>query len=264
MGMIRSAAFNIAFYLGTAVLMIVQSPYYFLASRKNAYRVVVQGWGRFVNAQMRLWAGATFTIEGLENLPDGPCIIAPKHQSAWDTIMLLPWIPDSVFMLKRELIQMPLFGWYLKKQRQIAVDRAQTGRAMADAIARTKAEVETGRQLVIFPEGTRRPPGAAPDYKRGIQRLYRDLGVPVIPVVMHPGLFWPRGSFRRQGGHFIVRILPAIAPGAEPRQFFDQLVETMERESDRLLIETVDANPHLDLPEVTRKRVAELRASDGA
>jgi len=264
MGMIRSAAFNIAFYLGTAVLMIVQSPYYFLASRKNAYRVVVQGWGRFVNAQMRLWAGATFTIEGLENLPDGPCIIAPKHQSAWDTIMLLPWIPDSVFMLKRELIQMPLFGWYLKKQRQIAVDRAQTGRAMADAIARTKAEVETGRQLVIFPEGTRRPPGAAPDYKRGIQRLYRDLGVPVIPVVMHPGLFWPRGSFRRQSGHFKVRILPPIAPGKEPRQFFDQLVAAMERESDRLLIETVDANPHLDLPEVTRKRVAELRASDGA
>ena len=262
MGLIRSAAFNIAFYAGTALRMIVQSPYYFMASRKNAYRVVVQGWGRFVNRQMRVWAGATFEIEGLENLPEGPCIISPKHQSAWDTIMLLPWIPDSVFMLKRELIQMPLFGWYLKKQRQIAVDRAQTGRAMADAIARTKAEVETGRQLVIFPEGTRRPPGAEPDYKRGIQRLYRDLGVPVIPVVMHPGLFWPRGSFRRQRGHFKVRILPAIPPGKDPRAFFDELVTTMESESDRLLLETVEANPHLALPAITKKRVAELRAQN--
>lgn len=262
MGLIRSLAFNVAFYAGTALRMIVQSPYYFMASRKNAYRVVVQGWGRFVNRQMRVWAGATFEIEGLENLPEGPCIISPKHQSAWDTIMLLPWIPDSVFMLKRELIQMPLFGWYLKKQRQIAVDRAQTGRAMADAIARTKVEVETGRQLVIFPEGTRRPPGAAPDYKRGIQRLYRDLGVPVIPVVMHPGLFWPRGSFRRQGGHFKVRILPAIPPGKDSRAFFDELVTTMESESDRLLLETVEANPHLALPATTKKRVAELRAQN--
>ncbi|WP_174801546.1 lysophospholipid acyltransferase family protein [Martelella limonii] len=263
MGAIHSAAFNTAFYVGTALRMIVQSPYYFMASRKDAYRVVVQGWGRFVNRQMRIWAGATFEIEGLEHLPDGPCIISPKHQSAWDTIMLLPWIPDSVFMLKRELIQMPLFGWYLKKQRQIAVDRAQTGRAMADAIARTKAEVETGRQLVIFPEGTRRPPGAEPEYKRGIQRLYRDLGVPVIPVVMHPGLFWPRGSFRRQGGHFKVRILPPILPGKDPKAFFSELVETMERESDRLLLETVEANPHLDLPEVTKRRIFALRAGEG-
>ncbi|AJY47495.1 lysophospholipid acyltransferase family protein [Martelella endophytica] len=256
---LRSVAFNIAFYLGTAVMMIVMSPYYFLASRKNAYRVVVQGWGRFVNSQMRLWAGATFEIEGLENLPQGAAIIAPKHQSAWDTIMLLPSVPDSVFMLKRELIQMPLFGWYLKKQRQIAVDRAATGRAMAEAIQATKAEVETGRQLIIFPEGTRRPPGAAADYKRGIQRLYRDLGVPVVPVVMHPGLFWPRGKFRRQRGHFKVRVLPPIAPGMEPRAFFDELVQTMERESDRLLIETVAENPHLVLPAETQARLSALK-----
>ena len=263
MGIFRSIAFNTAFYVGTALRMIVQSPYYFSASRENAYRVVVQGWGRFVNRQMRFWAGATFEIEGLENIPEGPCIITPKHQSAWDTIMLLPWIPDSVFMLKRELIQMPLFGWYLKKQRQIAVDRAASGRAMADAIKRTKAEVETGRQLIIFPEGTRRPPGAEPDYKRGIQMIYSGLAVPVVPVVMHPGLFWPRGNFRRQKGHFKVRILPAIPQGKPPKAFFAELVETMERESDRLLLETVAENPHLDLPEVTRKRIAELKAAEG-
>lgn len=262
MRLLRSLAFNLAFYFGTALRMIVLSPFYFSVSRKRAYRVVVQGWGRFVNRQMRIWAGARFEIEGLENLPEGACIIAPKHQSAWDTIMLLPWIPDSVFMLKRELIQMPLFGWYLKKQRQIAVDREASGRTMADAIARTKAEVETGRQLIIFPEGTRRPPGAEPDYKRGIQRLYRDLGVPVVPVVMHPGLFWPRGSFRRYGGRFKVRILPPIEPGMEPRAFFAHLVETMESESDRLLVETVAANPQLPLPAITEKKLESLKAAD--
>ncbi|TCT45110.1 lysophospholipid acyltransferase family protein [Martelella mediterranea] len=259
MRLLRSFIFNFVFYVGTALRMIVLSPFYFSVSRERAYRVVVQGWGRFVNRQMRWWAGATFEIEGLEHLPDGPCIIVPKHQSAWDTILLLPWIPDSVFMLKRELIEMPLFGWYLKKQRQIAVDRAAKGRNMADAILRTKAEVETGRQLIIFPEGTRRPPGALPEYKRGIQKLYANLDIPVIPVVMHPGLFWPRGSFWRYGGHFKVRVLEPIAPGMEPKAFFTHLVETMERESDQLLLETVAANPQLPLPEITQKRVDALK-----
>ncbi|WP_176082672.1 lysophospholipid acyltransferase family protein [Martelella sp. HB161492] len=256
---LRSIAFNIAFYLGTAVRMIVLSPFYFAVSRKRAYRTVVQGWAASINRQMQFYAGAGFTIEGLENLPKGACIIAPKHQSAWDTVLLLPWIDDAVFMLKRELLQLPLFGWYLKKQRQIGVDRAAKGAAMAEVMARTKAELETGRQLIIFPEGTRRPPGAEPDYKRGIVRLYKDLGIPVVPVVMHPGLFWPRGNWRRQGGHFTVRILPAIAPGLDGKVFFKELVETMERESDRLLVETVAENPQLKLPPETVARLEALK-----
>ncbi len=200
--------------------------------------------------------GTTFEIEGLENLPDGSYILAPKHQSFWDTYALLPWLKDPVYILKRELMWIPLFGWYAKKQRMIPVDRGARGKVMVEVLKRTKEELATGRQLIIYPEGTRRPPGAEPVYKYGIARMYRDLGIPVVPVAMHPGLFWPRRSSRAlsrpfQGAH------PAAdhagnGPGCvlRPSDRGDR-----ERASDELLIDTVERNPHLPLPP-TRGRTA--------
>ena len=123
--------------------------------------------------------------------------------------------------------------------------------------------MDTGPRLIISPEGTRPPPGAPPEYKSGIARLYRDLNAPVVPVVMHPGLFWPRRKFIRQPGHFKVRILPAIAPGMDPDAFLAHLIDVMETASDQLLVETVEANPHLDLPPTARQRLAELRGRAG-
>ena len=146
----------------------------------------------------------------------------------------------------------------------IPVNRAARGKAMTQVLERTKREMDKGRQLIIYPEGTRRPPGAEPVYRYGIARLYRDLQVPVVPCVMHPGLFWPRRKFLRFPGHFKIRILPPIEPGMDPDAFFALLTELMERESDKLLLETVRANPHIPLPEVTKKRVAELEAAEAA
>jgi 1-acyl-sn-glycerol-3-phosphate acyltransferase len=140
----------------------------------------------------------------------------------------------------------------------IPVDRGAKGKVMADVLVRTRERMADGRQLIIYPEGTRRPPGAPSEYKYGIARLYRDLQVPVVPIVMHPGLFWPRRKFLRYPGHFIVRILPAIPPGMEPDQFFEHLVTVMETASDALLMETVRNNPHLPLPPTARTRLTEL------
>ncbi|EYR83580.1 1-acyl-sn-glycerol-3-phosphate acyltransferase [Shinella sp. 838] len=256
----RSVLFNTLFYLNLILQMIIMTPAYFLLPRKKAYGVA-KNWARSNHWLFDKVVGTTFEIEGLENIPaNGGYIFAPKHQSFWDAYALLPWLDDPFYILKRELTWIPLFGWYLKKQRMVPVDRSARGKVMAAVMQRTKEEMNSGRQLIIYPEGTRRPPGATPEYKYGIARLYRDLQVPVVPVVMHPGLFWPRRKFIRYPGHFKVRILPAIAPGMDPDAFLAHLVEVMETASDRLLVETVAANPNLPLPPTAEQRLAELKA----
>jgi 1-acyl-sn-glycerol-3-phosphate acyltransferase len=255
----RSVLFNALFYLNLIVQMIVMTPAYFLLPRKKAYGIA-KNWVRSNHWLFEVIVGTTFEIEGLENIPKGGYIFAPKHQSFWDAYALLPWLDDPFYILKRELTWIPLFGWYLKKQRMVPVDRSARGKVMAAVMQRTKDEMNSGRQLIIYPEGTRRPPGATPEYKYGIARLYRDLQVPVVPVVMHPGLFWPRRKFIRYPGHFKVRILPAIEPGMDPDAFLAHLVEVMETASDRLLVETAAANPNLPLPPTAERRLAELKA----
>jgi 1-acyl-sn-glycerol-3-phosphate acyltransferase len=256
----RSVLFNTLFYLNLIAQMVVMTPAYFLLPRKKAYGVA-KNWARSSHWLFDKVVGTTFEIEGLENIPKGGgYIFAPKHQSFWDAYAMLPWLDDPFYILKRELTWIPLFGWYLKKQRMVPVDRSARGKVMAAVMQRTKEEMNSGRQLIIYPEGTRRPPGATPEYKYGVARLYRDLQVPVVPVVMHPGLFWPRRKFIRYPGHFKVRILPVIEPGMDPDVFLAHLVEVMETASDRLLVETVAANPNLPLPPSAEQRLSELKA----
>ena len=255
----RSVLFNTLFYMNLIGQMIIMTPAYFLLPRKKAYGIA-KNWARSNHWLFEKIVGTTFEIEGLENIPKGGYIFAPKHQSFWDAYALLPWLDDPFYILKRELTWIPLFGWYLKKQRMVPVDRSARGKVMAAVMQRTKDEMNAGRQLIIYPEGTRRPPGAPPEYKYGIARLYRDLQVPVVPVAMHPGLFWPRRKAMRYPGHFKVRILPAIQPGMDPDAFLAHLIEVMETASDRLLIETVAANPPLPLPPTAEQRLAELKA----
>lgn len=257
---LRSILFNAAFYANLIIRMIVLTPIYFLLPRKKAF-FVPKNWAISNNWLMKKIVGATFEVEGLENIPEGGYIFAPKHQSFWDTFALLPWLDDPVYILKRELMWIPLFGWYIAKQRMIPVNRGARGKVMLGVMKRAKQEMEAGRQLIIFPEGTRRPPGAEPEYKYGIARMYRDLGVPVVPVAMHPGLFWPRRKFLRFPGHFKVRILPAIPPGLDPDEFYNRLIEVTEKASDELLVETVANNPELPLPPTAIKRLAELQAA---
>jgi 1-acyl-sn-glycerol-3-phosphate acyltransferase len=254
---LRSAIFQFVFYLSFIVQMIVFTPIYFLLPRKAAYQIP-KNW-----AASNLWLAKhilnlTIEIEGLEKLPKSGVILSAKHQSFFDTFALIPSLEDPVYILKRELLWIPLFGWYAAKQDMIPINRAEKGRAIPQMLARAREELARGRELIIYPEGTRMPPGAPPDYKYGIARLYKDLDVPVVPVVMHPGLFWPRHGFKRQSGHFKIRILDPIMPGLASDAFFRQLVTVTEAASDELLIETVRDNPHIDVPPSARKRLAEL------
>jgi 1-acyl-sn-glycerol-3-phosphate acyltransferase len=156
--------------------------------------------------------------------------VAAKHQSTWETFALLTILDDPTFIIKRELMWIPWFGWYTWKARMIAVDRGARTQALVGMTERARAElVRNRRQLVIFPEGTRRAPGAEPAYKFGVAHLYGEIGVPCLPVALNSGLVWRRRSFLRHPGTVRVEILDPIAPGLGRTEFFERLKNDIER-----------------------------------
>ena len=238
---LRSLLFNAALYVTTALEMIVFTPFYFVVSRERAW-FVPKFWARANLWLMRVICGTDHEVEGLENLPEGGTILAPKHQSFWDTFALLPHFRDPVIILKRELLFIPLFGLFLARMNMIAIRRGDRRRALAEVARRAREEViGNRRQLLIYPEGTRRAPGDEPLYKYGVTHLYLELGVPVVPIAMNPGLFWPRRRFRRYPGTIKVRILEPIQPGLDKDTFMATLVERLETAQDELLLEQARA-----------------------
>ena len=253
---VRSLAFNAAFYVSLVIQMIVWTPFYFLAPRQLAW-IVPRFWS---NSSLKLqeWiAGTRSQIEGTENLPDGPFILAPKHQSFWDTIAFFPYLSDPVYILKRELTWIPFFGWYLSKMKMIPINRGNRSKALKEALRIAKQRMADGRQLIIYPEGTRRAPGDEPQYKWGIAEIYAALGVPVVPVAHVAGLYWPRRKFLRFPGTIHAKFLPPIQPGLEKEAFMERLVAETEAACDELLIEAARApNP----PPMPPTAVARLKA----
>lgn len=194
-------------------------------------RTVIRGW---------LWAlkvlcGLTYEVRGRDHLDAaGPCLVAAKHQSAFETLALQVILDDPAIVLKRELTYIPVAGWAMWRLKHIAIDRGAGAPALMSLIRTAKARLREGRSVVIFPEGTRRAPGAPPDYKPGVVALYRALNVPCIPVALNSGVFWPRRSLWRHSGTIVIDILPPIAPGLRPDAFSDRLQEAIEHRSQAL------------------------------
>jgi len=223
---LRSLAFNIALYLYTAVVSILGTPV-FLASRRSAARFGA-AWAAGALVLLRWTVGLSHEVRGRENLPAGPAIIAMKHQSAWDTFAVTVVFTDPAIVLKKELLLIPFYGWYLWKAGMIAVDRAAGSAALKRLLTAARRAAEDGRPIVIFPEGTRTPVGARVAYQPGVIALYRDLGLPLVPVAVNSGLFWRRRSFAKHPGRIIVDILPPIPPGGDRRAVMAELQERIE------------------------------------
>lgn len=232
---LRSLLFNLAFYLNTCVCLIVGLPTFFMPYW--GILEVAKMWGRANLWLLRVIAGITYEIRGREKIPPGALIVASKHQSAWETFALLTLFESPTFIMKRELQWIPIFGWLTIKGRMVSVNRGGGAQALADMIERARAELARGRQLIIFPEGTRRPVDAEPRYKFGISHLYAEEGVPVLPVALNSGLFWPRRTFLRHPGTVLVEILDPIAPGEDKSTFFKELQEKLEAATERLVRE---------------------------
>src|SRR3954447_24142742 len=185
---LRSVAFNALFYLNLVLHIIAALPTFFLPRR--AFMAVAKSWGHTSNALLAV-AGIRVEMRGLEKIPKGALLVASKHQSVWETFALIPLFDDPAFIYKRELIWIPVFGWYLWKSDMVPVDRRARGGAMSGMIDSARRELTRGRQIIIFPEGTRTAPGASPAYKSGLANLYMATNVPCLPVALNSGVFWP-------------------------------------------------------------------------
>jgi len=233
----RSILFNLLFYVNLIVHQIAALPTFALPY--PILRLFIRSYARSSLWLLRVVCGTKVEWRGLTNIPKGACIVACKHQSMWETFALYAVFDDPTYVLKRELMWIPLFGWYMWKAGLIAVNRRAGLRALAHMRARAQQELDRGRQVVIFPEGTRRPPGAEPSYKPGVVHLYARAGVPCVPLALNSGLFWPRRSLRRLPGTVLVEALEPIAPGLDNRAFLTRLQNVLEQATARLEQEAV-------------------------
>ncbi len=237
----RAFVFNIVFYLNLLAHMLLAIPLFLLPGRY--LQAMVNAWCRSSLWWMKLLVGTGFEVRGRENIPTGPVIVAAKHQSFWETFALLPLFANPTIVLKRELTWIPLFGWLLMKYGCIAVDRRAGPKALRAMLADAQKAAGEGRQIIIFPEGTRKEPGAAPDYKPGIHLIYAKLAESCLPIALNSGLFWPRRRPERYSGTILVEILTPIAPGLKRRDFLNRLETDIETATARLVSEARENGP---------------------
>ena len=225
--MARSLLFNVLFYVTTALFVVLGSP--LLLGRRRWAMAALAVHARFELFLLRVIVGTKLEVRGHEKLPKGACLVASKHQSAWDTFALIPVFRDPALVMKAELGLIPLYGWFSHKFRHIFVKRDKGPSALKAMIRDARERASHGREILIFPEGTRRPPGAPPDYKPGFIALYEGLGLPCVPLALNSGLFWPRRSVLRHPGTIVIEILDPVAPGlprAKARKLVQERIES--------------------------------------
>lgn len=235
MTFIRLVLFQIYFWSWSTLINIVWLPALALP------RITVVR-GMEIWAAVSFWGlkhiiGLEYEIRGRENLPAGAAVFAFKHMSMWETIAQHILLRDPATVMKRELLRVPGYGWYAQKCEMIVIDRDGHASALRNLIRSARERIAAGRPIVIFPEGTRKLPGEAPDYKPGVAALYSSLDAPCVPVALNSGLFWARKGTKPRAGRIVVEILPAIAPGLSRAAFMTELQERIEAATSRLLAE---------------------------
>jgi len=230
----RSCVFNVCLWLWTAVMLIVALPWLVLPPRLMLAHS--RFWMRGVHLLLAHIVGLQHEVRGQAPDPN-PAIFAFKHQSAWETLSVHLLLDGAAIALKRELTQIPLFGWCLLHAGMIRIDRAGGTRAMRGLIEGGRAALARGVPIVIFPEGTRVAPDEHHPYHPGVAALYRHLDCPVVPVALNSGVFWARRSFVKRPGRIVVEFLPPIEPGLERKAFMAELERRLEPATERLVAE---------------------------
>ncbi len=240
---LRSLFFQILFYLWTLIVCVPALPL-LLAPPRWAVRFA-RFWLRGVLCLLRWCCNLGVEVRGWDTLPEGPFFIAAKHQSIWDTMIFHLLLDSPAYILKRELLRIPIFGWFLRAHQMISIDRKGGARALKKMVAEAAAAARDGRTIIIFPEGTRTAPGQKRPYHSGVALLYSSLDIPVVPVALNSGLFWGRLRFLKKPGVITLEALPAIAPGMERHEFTRFLQQTIEGASERLRLEALERFPAL-------------------
>lgn len=229
---LRSLLYVILFYLWTALVAVGCTPILLGPARWSL--AMFHMWGRGVIGLLAI-CGVRVEVRGRQYIPQGAAIVAPKHQCMLDVFAQFTWLPASAFVMKKELAWIPWFGWYAAKVGAIDIDRSGHATALKKMVAEAKALFAKGRQIVIFPEGTRGAPGVPVDYKPGVAALYRQLDVPVYPVATNSGVHWPAHGILRHPGVIVFEYLEPIPPGLKRAEFMRTLEERIETASAKLL-----------------------------
>lgn len=230
---LRSLAFDSLWAAWTALFGLAIPLLWLVGSPPRTVRGLSRVWARGVLAILGVIAGVRHRVRGATNTPDEPCLIVANHQSTWETIAVLALFPDVAIVAKRELLRIPVMGWYLNRSPMIVIDREEGGKALREMTAMSRAALADGRSILIFPEGTRRPVDEPVRFKRGVELLYRTLGVPVLPIALDAGRFWRRRE--KAPGVITVSILPPIAPGLPAAEFARQAEAIIDAEKAALV-----------------------------
>ena len=225
----RSALFLAWFLVVTTILSLVFLPVLILPRRATIWLARV--WSRATFFGLKVFAGIDWEIRG--TVPRGPVLVASKHMSMWDTLALYLALEAPAVVLKRSLLYIPFYGWFLWKAAAVPIDRGGGAKALRKMQNAAKAVLAEDRPILIFPEGTRKKPGAAPDYKPGVAGLYTMLDVACVPVALNSGVYWT--GFRKRPGTIVLEFLPPIPPGLKRAEFMTQLESRIETATNKLL-----------------------------
>lgn len=243
MTVFRSVLFNIFsffFHLALVVGLLVLLPF-----PRPWMQATVRHWTNGLRLGLKVILGLDMEVRGRENLPDGGCVIACKHQSAWDTFVFYHLLGDPNYVMKKELMDMPVWGWHARKCGAIPIDRDGGPQALKQLVRDTRDRLAKARQVIIFPEGTRTAPGTRHPYNPGIAAVYTLTQGPIVPVALNSGLFWGRRSFLKKPGVITVEFLPPIPEGLDRSQFMEELETRIEGASERLRAEALARFPYL-------------------
>ena len=226
---LRSALFLLWFLLITTILSLIFLPV--LVLPRSATVWLARFWSRLTFWGLKAFTGIGFEVRGTP--PKGPALVASKHMSMWDTMALYLVLDQPAIVLKRELLRIPFYGWYVWKATAIAIDRTAGASALRKMSAAARRVLDQGRPILIFPEGTRQKPGAPPDYKPGVAGLYALLGAECVPVALNSGVYWT--GFLKRPGTIVLEFLEPIAPGLKRDAFMGLLESRIETATNRLL-----------------------------
>lgn len=238
---LRSIVFYFLFIGQTTVLALVVGT---MAMFKKGWFplgwAIAEYWAASNAFLLRWVVGIKSEVTGTENIPEGGCIIAAKHQSDWDIFALLPHAGRPAFIAKKELMDIPFFGGAARALDTISIDRSKGTEAIPAMLVDARAAIDRGCRIIIYPEGTRKAPLADPAYRTGISRIYEGLNVPVVPVALNSGLFWGRNALVLWPGTAKAKFLKPIPPDLDPAQMHKRLRAAIEKGTEELMLEAAE------------------------
>lgn len=228
---LRSRLFDLTWVFWTALFAPVIPLLWLAGAPPRPVRKVSRIWARGVLFQLAWIVGLDYRERGRGNVPDAPCLIICNHQSTWETLAALALFPEVSIIAKRELLRIPVLGWFLRRSPMIIIDRSETATAVRKMMSEGAAALASGRSVLIFPEGTRKHPSEKIRFKRGVELLYKALGVPVLPVVVDSGHYWGVAGGWKRPGTITVTYLPVVEAGLSVTEFArrgEQLMQAVQ------------------------------------